>query len=104
VEGNRWFRTGYLRDRLAVDAGSPLNINGVGQRLQLLQQDERIQRLNAELRPGLKGVSANSAYRVIASGAKQSLPRTEIASSPPAPRNDTCFPVFRHTLSLVRAC
>lgn len=54
VEGNRWFRPGYLRDRLALGAGSPLNINALQQRMQLLQQDGRIQRFNAELSPGLR--------------------------------------------------
>lgn len=54
VEGNRWFRPGYLRDRLALGAGSPLNINALQERMQLLQQDGRIQRFNAELSPGLR--------------------------------------------------
>lgn len=54
VEGNRWFRAGYLQKRLALDAGPPLNMNALQQRFQLLLQDPRIQRLNAELRPGVK--------------------------------------------------
>ena len=53
VEGNRWFRAGYLKRRFALGAGHPLNINSLQERLQLLLEDSRIRRLNAELRPGL---------------------------------------------------
>ena len=54
VEGNRWFRASYFQDRLALSAGPPLNINALQERLQLLLQDSRIERLNAELRPGVQ--------------------------------------------------
>jgi hemolysin activation/secretion protein len=54
VEGNRWFRPSYLQDRLALGAGPPLNIQALQERLQLLLQDPRIQRLNTELRPGVR--------------------------------------------------
>lgn len=54
VEGTQWFRTGYLQDRIQLGAGPPVNINALQQRLQLLQQDPRIQQINAELKPGLK--------------------------------------------------
>jgi hemolysin activation/secretion protein len=54
IEGNHWFRAGYLEDRLALDIGPPLNLNALQQRLQLLQQDSRIQQVNAELRPGIR--------------------------------------------------
>lgn len=51
VEGNKWFRSGYIQNRIRLSAGPPLNINALQERLQILQQDERIQKLNAELRP-----------------------------------------------------
>ena len=54
VEGNRWFRDSYFRKRFLLDAGPPLNVNALQRRLQLLLDDSRIQRLNAELKPGLK--------------------------------------------------
>lgn len=54
VEGNRWFRESYIRDRLAAGAGPPVNVNPLQQRLQLLQQDNRIRAIHAELRPGVK--------------------------------------------------
>jgi hemolysin activation/secretion protein len=52
IEGNWWFRSAYLRDRIALGAGPPVNIGPLQERLQLLQQDPRLQQLNAELRPG----------------------------------------------------
>lgn len=52
VEGNEWFRTSYLRDRVARGVTTPVTLAPLQERLQLLQQDPRIQRINAELRPG----------------------------------------------------
>lgn len=54
VEGNRWFRAGYLRQRLTLDVKPPLNIGTLQERLQLLQQDDRIERLDAEISPGVQ--------------------------------------------------
>ncbi|HXT67925.1 MAG TPA: ShlB/FhaC/HecB family hemolysin secretion/activation protein [Nitrospiraceae bacterium] len=52
VEGNYWFRSSYFTSRLQRDAGPPVNVNALQQRLQLFQTDPRIERINAELRPG----------------------------------------------------
>jgi hemolysin activation/secretion protein len=52
VEGNQWFRTSYLRDRVARGLSAPLSIQPLQERIQLLQQDPRIERINAELKPG----------------------------------------------------
>jgi hemolysin activation/secretion protein len=54
VEGHDWFRAGYLRDRIERGAQTPLRLEPLQERLQLLQQDPRIQQINAELRPGEK--------------------------------------------------
>jgi hemolysin activation/secretion protein len=54
VEGNRWFRPGYLRQRVRLGAGPPLNVNELQEQLQLLLEDQRIRRLNADLKPGLR--------------------------------------------------
>ena len=53
VTGNRWFRSSYLQKRFNLDAGPPLNINALQERLQLFLEDPRIQRLNADLKPGV---------------------------------------------------
>ena len=52
VEGNRWFRSSYLRDRLSLGIRTPVTLDPLQEQLQLLQQDRRIERVNAELRPG----------------------------------------------------
>lgn len=52
VEGNEWFRRSYLRDRVARGLSTPLSIHPLQERIQLLQQDPRIERVNAELKPG----------------------------------------------------
>lgn len=54
VQGNQWFRAGYLQKRLLLGAGPPLNVNALQQQIQLLLEDPRIRRLTAEVKPGLK--------------------------------------------------
>ena len=54
ITGHRWFQTTYLRQRLALNLEPPLNIAPVQQRLQFLQLDPRITRLDAELVPGVQ--------------------------------------------------
>jgi hemolysin activation/secretion protein len=52
VEGNRWFSSSYLSDRLSLGIRTPVTLDPLQEQLQLLQQDRRIERVNAELRPG----------------------------------------------------
>lgn len=52
--GHRWFRDSYLQKRIARGAGPPVNLDTLAEQLQLLQQDDRILQLNAELRPGVR--------------------------------------------------
>jgi len=54
IEGNKWFRDSYIKDRLAIGAGPPVNLNPLQQRLQFLQQDPRISRIHADMRPGTR--------------------------------------------------
>jgi hemolysin activation/secretion protein len=59
VEGNYWFWSSYFTSRLQRDAGPPVNVHALQQRLQLFQTDPRIERINADLRPGeTRGQSA----------------------------------------------
>jgi hemolysin activation/secretion protein len=51
VEGNRWFRSSYLSDRLSLGIRTPVTLNPLQEQMQILQQDRRIERINAELRP-----------------------------------------------------
>jgi hemolysin activation/secretion protein len=54
VAGNRWFRDAYLRSRLTLDVEPPLSIRTLEDNLQRLSPDDRIEQLNAELRPGVQ--------------------------------------------------
>lgn len=53
LEGNSWFRSSYYRSRFNLGAGPPVNADRLREQVQLLQSNPRIERLNAELRPGL---------------------------------------------------
>ena len=64
VEGNKWFRTSYIQDRVALHKSIPINLIDLQNDLQLLEQDERLQRLNAELSPGLTPGSSILKVRV----------------------------------------
>jgi len=52
VEGTKWFRPSYIRDRISLGGGPPLNMGPLRERLQILQQDRRLDRVTAELKPG----------------------------------------------------
>ncbi|MEO8626660.1 MAG: ShlB/FhaC/HecB family hemolysin secretion/activation protein [Betaproteobacteria bacterium] len=58
MQGNRWLRERYYRDRLALAAGPPLNVDTLQERIQILLEDPRIERLNAELKPGASASEA----------------------------------------------
>jgi hemolysin activation/secretion protein len=52
IEETQRFRPRYLRQRLELAQGGPVNIHDLERRLQLLQQDPRIRRIHAHLEPG----------------------------------------------------
>ena len=54
VEDNYWFRSSYFTSRLQLSAGPPVNVHALQERLRLFQIDKRIERINAELKPGEK--------------------------------------------------
>jgi len=64
VHGNRWLRAKYYRDRAALSARPPLNVDTLQERLQVLLEDPRIERLNAELKPGANPAEAVLDMRV----------------------------------------
>jgi hemolysin activation/secretion protein len=53
IQGAKRFRSSYLRDRIELSAGPPFNMNPLRDRLQILLQDDRLERLNAEVKPGV---------------------------------------------------
>ena len=52
VTGNERLRQDYISDRIALRAGPPLNIVRLGEQLQIMQQNPRLERINATLEPG----------------------------------------------------
>lgn len=52
LEGMEGLRDDYVRDRLLLGAGSPLNFKNLQERYQLLLSDPLIERLNGSLLPG----------------------------------------------------
>lgn len=54
VQGTKRLRKSFIKDRLSLGTRPPLNVIPLQQQLQLLQQDLRIKRVNAELKPGLR--------------------------------------------------
>jgi len=82
IEGTTHFRPSYLRRRLELATRGPVNIKDLEERLQLLQQDPRIARLQAQLGPGeLRGenvlgivVEEESPYRLSFQGSNEESP------------------------------
>jgi len=64
IEGNKYFRASYIRDRLALASKPPVNVNELQRALQLLQQDQRIRRINAEFLPGVMPGESNLKVRI----------------------------------------
>jgi hemolysin activation/secretion protein len=52
IAGNRRLRAGYISRRLGDVYSSPLNVNDIASRLQVLEQDPRIGRIDATVKPG----------------------------------------------------
>jgi hemolysin activation/secretion protein len=53
VEDTKWFRPAYFRSRINLAAGPPLHVGELENRLRIIQSNPRIERINAELLPGL---------------------------------------------------
>lgn len=52
VDPTRWWQPAYFEQRLMLGSDRPLRVQDLEERLQLLQQDVRIRRVNARLAPG----------------------------------------------------
>ncbi len=52
VQGTDWFWPSYFSSRLDLSAAPPVDLNSLRDRMQLFLQDPRIDRMNAELKPG----------------------------------------------------
>ncbi len=65
ITGNKSLKTSYIKDRIALGAAPPLNINRLREKVQLLHQNPLINRINSELGPGLRLGEAVLKTRVV---------------------------------------
>ncbi len=54
IRGHEWLRKSYIADRIALDTDPPINLDQLRDRLELLQQDPRVERVTADLKPAPK--------------------------------------------------
>jgi len=54
ISKDPWFRDGYLKARIRDSVSKPLNIHDLQKGLQILQQNEAIRQIRAELKPGVE--------------------------------------------------
>jgi len=54
IYGTTRLRPDYVGDRVRLGAGAPLNVNSLQERLQILQENPLIERINAALAPGAR--------------------------------------------------
>ena len=52
IEGTTWLRTNYLRQRLELSAGPPLNMMKLQESILRLRDNPNLKQINAELKPG----------------------------------------------------
>jgi hemolysin activation/secretion protein len=64
VEGPRFLRDRYVKSRLERAGGAPLDVVALEERIQLLQQDPHVERIQAELHPGSRPGLAQLRVRV----------------------------------------
>lgn len=84
IQGLKYFREGYIASRLEKSAAAPVNIGRLQEALQLLQEDPRIKRINAEFKPGAAlgegvlnvGIEEASPYQVFVTFDNDAPPST----------------------------
>lgn len=52
VQGNRHLHASYFTDRIELSSGPPLNVNELRERMQIMLEDPRVDRINSTLEPG----------------------------------------------------
>jgi hemolysin activation/secretion protein len=59
VENNKYLRDSYYRKRIELGAGPPIKVDELQHRLRILQEDPRVNRLDANLKAGAKPGESN---------------------------------------------
>jgi len=83
VSGNRHLNSDYIKDRLQLGAGPPLNVKDLQDQIQIMLQSPVIETMNSQLRPGDRPGEANLTTRVKEGPRFQFIPVIDNRLSPP---------------------
>ena len=83
ITGNRFLNSDYIRDRLELGAGPPLNVKDLQDRIQIMLGSPVIDTLNSQLRPGDRPGEANLTTQVKEGPRVQFIPVIDNRLSPP---------------------
>ena len=85
VEDTKWFRPSYFQSRVNLAAGPPLHVEALQERLRVIQANPRIERINAELRPGdVRGESLVGIQQLSVSRGRRGARLRDVGASEPA--------------------
>ena len=83
VAGTRFLKPGYIKNRLELGAGPPLNVQDLQEQIQIMLESPVIETMNAQLRPGDRPGEANLTARVDEGPRVQFIPVIDNRLSPP---------------------
>ncbi len=83
VSGNTHLDSSYIKDRLRLGAGPPLNVKDLQDRIQIMLESPVIETMNSQLRPGDRPGEANLTTRVKEGPRVQFIPVIDNRLSPP---------------------
>jgi hemolysin activation/secretion protein len=83
VSGNKHLNSSYIKNRLELGAGPPLNVKDLQEQIQIMLQSPVIETMNSQLRPGDKPGEANLSTQVKEGPRIQFIPVIDNRLSPP---------------------
>jgi hemolysin activation/secretion protein len=83
VSGNTHLNSDYIKDRLELGAGPPLNVKDLQDQIQIMLQSPVVETLNSQLRPGDRPGEANLTTSVKEGPRVQFIPVIDNRLSPP---------------------
>lgn len=83
ITGNRFLSDDYIKDRLELGAGPPLNVRDLQERIQIMLESPVLETMNSQLRPGDRPGEANLTTRVKEGPRVQFIPVIDNRLSPP---------------------
>jgi hemolysin activation/secretion protein len=83
VNGNKHLKSSYIKNRLRLGAGPPLNVKDLQEQIQIMLESPVIETMNSQLRPGDKPGEANLSTQVKEGPRIQFIPVIDNRLSPP---------------------